>query len=199
VVSIFVVASLAPVYVSADTSVRVLTGSAPDTRIMPSNNFTVADAAQITGLRVNLPVPACDSTNSSVCDDLTLLNLQDGFDLRPRVTVPFSGAIDVSTVNSTDLFVLGPNGFRTPITQLVWDPSTYVLAGEPSDFLSEATVYAVVVTSGIKDPAGHSVVACDGACVSIFTTETATPELAKLRTALDTGSAYSAAGITTAE
>jgi hypothetical protein len=166
---------------------------------MPSNNFTVADAAQITGLRVNLPVPACDSTNSSVCDDLTLLNLQDGFDLRPRVTVPFSGAIDVSTVNSTDLFVIGPNGFRTPITQLVWDPSTYVLAGEPSDFLSEATVYAVVVTSGIKDPAGHSVVACDGACVSIFTTETATPELAKLRTALDTGSAYSAAGITTAE
>jgi hypothetical protein len=128
-----------------------------------------------------------------------LLNLQDGFDLRPRVTVPFSGAIDVSTVNSTDLFVIGPNGFRTPITQLVWDPSTYVLAGEPSDFLSEATVYAVVVTSGIKDPAGHSVVACDGACVSIFTTETATPELAKLRTALDTGSAYSAAGITTAE
>jgi hypothetical protein len=166
---------------------------------MPSNNFTVADAAQITGLRVNLPVPTCDSTNSSVCDDLTLLNLQDGFDLRPRVTVPFSGAIDVSTVNSTDLFVIGPNGFRTPITQLVWDPSTYVLAGEPSDFLSEATVYAVVVTSGIKDPAGHSVVACDGACVSIFTTETATPELAKLRTALDTGSAYSAAGITTAE
>jgi hypothetical protein len=128
-----------------------------------------------------------------------LLNLQDGFDLRPRVTVPFSGPIDASTVNPTNFFVAGPGGFRTPITQLVWDPSTNVLAGEPSDFLSEATTYVVVVTGGIKDPAGRAVNACGGACFSPFTTETATPELAKLRAALDNGSAYPAAGISAAE
>ena len=198
-VSIFVVASLVPVAVSADTSVKVMTGSTPDTRIMPSNSFTVPDPAQITGLRVNLPVPACNAMNSSVCDDLALLNLQDGFDLRPRVTVPFSGAIDAGTVNATNFFVIGPNGFRTPIIQLVWDPSTNVLAGEPSDFLSEATTYSVVVTGGIKDPAGRSVSACEGACISLFTTETATPELAKVRGALDNGSVYVAADITPPE
>jgi len=198
-VAIFVVAALIPVSASAAASVRVLSGSTPDTRIMPSNQYTVPDSAQITGRRINLPVPTCDSTNLSTCDDLRMLNLQDGFDLRPRVTVPFSGAIDVSTVSDTNLFVIGPNGFRTPLTQLVWDPSTDVLAGKPSDFLSEATTYSVVVTSGIKDLAGNSVIACNGACTSTFTTETATPELAKLRGALDSGSAYAIADITSPE
>jgi hypothetical protein len=195
----FVVASIAPLTVSADASVQVLTGSTPETRIMPSNTYTVSDSAQLTGRRVNLPLPNCDVANSSTCDDLRLLNLQDGFDLRPRVTVPFSGPIDVSTVNGANLFVIGPNGFRIPLTQLVWDPSTNVLAGEPSDFLSEATAYSVVVTNGIKDPAGNSVNACGGACASVFTTETATPELAKLRAELDSGNAYVAAGITPPE
>jgi hypothetical protein len=166
---------------------------------MPSNTYTVPDATQLTGMRVNLPVPLCDTTSSSICDDLTLLNLQDGFDLRPRVTVPFSGPINLGTVNATSFYVSGPGSFRTPITQLVWDPSTNVLAGEPSAFLSEATAYAVVVTGGIKDQGGHSVVACGGSCRSPFTTESATPELAKLRAALDSGSAYSAARITSAE
>jgi hypothetical protein len=193
------VAALLPITASAAPAVKVLTGSTPDTRIMPSNNFTVPDAAQLTGRRVNLPVPVCDATNSSICDDLTLLNLQDGFDLRPRVTVPFSGPIDVGTVNAASFYVTGPNGFRTPITQLVWNPSTNVLAGEPSDFLSEASSYTVVVTRDIKDTAGQRVTACGGACTSTFTTETATPELAKLRAALDNGSAYSAAGITAGE
>ncbi|MEA2655110.1 MAG: hypothetical protein QOI23_475 [Chloroflexota bacterium] len=198
-VATFVLAALIPITASAAASVKVLTGSTPDTRIMPSNTYTIADAAQLTGLRVNLPVPTCGSTNSSICDDLTLLNLQDGFDLRPRITVPFSGAIDITTVNAATFYLTGPTGFRTPITQLVWSPSTNVLAGEPSDFLSEAIAYSVVVTSGIKDTSGRSVIACNGACTSTFTTETATPELAKLRAALDSGSAYSAAGITTAD
>lgn len=197
--TILVVAALLPVTASAAAPVRVLTGTTPDTRTMPSNSYTVGDATQLTGRRVNLPVPVCDSTNSSVCDDLALLNLQDGFDLRPRVTVPFSGPINVSTVNATSFYVTGPNGFRTPITQLVWNPSTNVLAGEPSDFLSEATAYTVVVTRDIKDQTGQRVTACGGSCTSTFTTETATPELAKLRAALDNGSAYSAAGITAPE
>ena len=193
-----VIATL-PITASAAAPVQVLAGPTPDTRVMPSNRYTLPDASQLTGLRVNLPVPICDSTNSSVCDDLRLLNLQDGFDLRPRITVPFSGPIDVSTVNAASLYVTGPHGFRTPVAQLVWDPSTNVLAGEPSDFLSEATTYTVAVTNGIKDPSGHSVIACGGTCTSTFTTETATPELAKLRAALDSASAYATAGITSAE
>ena len=161
------VASLTPTTASAAARVQVHTGSTPDTRIMPSNSFTVADSSQLTGIRINLPVPVCDATNSSVCDDLTLLNLQDGFDLRPRVTVPFTGPIDVSTVTGSDFYMTGPAGFSTPITQLVWDPAANILAGEPSDFLRETTNYSVVVTSGIKDTSGRSVIACTGVCTSV--------------------------------
>jgi hypothetical protein len=57
-----------------------------------------------------------------------MLNKLDGFDLQPRVTIPFSGPIDVSSVNDTDVFVQGPGG-RTRLEQLVWDPATNVLAG----------------------------------------------------------------------
>jgi len=180
-------------------SVQVLTGTTPDTRIMPSNAFTVADSSQLTGIRINLPVPACTVINSSVCDDLNLLNLQDGFDLRPRVTVPFSGPIDVASVTPATFYVSGPGGFSTPIVQLVWDPSANVLAGEPSDFLAEATTYTVVVTNGVKDTSGRPLIGCGSACRSTFTTETATPELARLRAALDDGTAYSAAGIGAAD
>jgi len=188
-------ASLIPTTASASARVQVLTGTTPDAQIMPSNAFTVADATQITGIRVNLPVPVCDASTSSICDDIALLNLQDGFDLRPRVTVPFTGPIDASSVAPSDFYVTGPGGFTTPITQLVWDPVANVLAGEPSDFLTEATTYSVVVTGGIKDTSGRAVIACTSQCTSAFTTETATPELAKLRAALDSGDAYSQAGI----
>ena len=189
------VAALLPVPASAAAPVRVLTGATPETRMMPSNVFTTADANQLTARRINLPVPACDAAHQSICDDITLLNLEDGFDLRPRVTVPFTGAINPSTVNGSDFYVTGPNGFRTPIVQLVWDPVANVLAGEPSDFLTEATSYTVKVTGGIQDTAGHPVAACGGVCASTFTTETATPELQKLRQALDSGAADQAAGI----
>jgi hypothetical protein len=191
--------SLLPLPAGAQARVQVLTGSTPDTRVMPSNAFTVPDATQLTGLRVNFPVPACDAAHQSTCDDLTLLNQQDGFDLRPRVTVPFSGAIDVTSVNASDFYILGPGGFRTPVTQLVWDPQATVLAGEPSDFLAEATTYQVVVTNAIRDTQGGSVAACGGSCRSSFKTETATPELARLRGALDSGAAYAAAGISGGE
>src|SRR5258708_39643511 len=130
--------SLVPIHASADARVQVLTGTTPETRVMPSNAFTVADATQLTGIRINLPVPACNAATSSICDDLTLLNLEDGFDLRPRVTVPFTGPIDVTSVTPSDFYVTGPSGFRTPITQLVWDPAAIVLPGHPSTLLAYA-------------------------------------------------------------
>jgi len=192
--ALVLIGALAPLPASA-ARVQVLTGQTPDSRIMPSDVFTVADPAQLTGIRVNLPVPACGAADSSVCDDLRLLDRQDGFDLRPRVTVPFSGPIDIASVTASDFYVAGPAGFRSPITQLVWDPAANVLAGEPADFLLEGTRYQAVVTNAVRDAGGTPIVACGAACSSTFTTETATPELAKLRAALDSGAAYSAAGI----
>src|SRR5258708_17559018 len=100
---------------------------------------------QTRGSGVNLPGRVGDSRTSSICDDITLLNQQDGFDLRPRVTVPFSGPIDVSTVAPSDFYVTGPGGFTTPITQIVWDPIVNVLAGEPSAFLTAAAPHPAVI------------------------------------------------------
>ena len=65
----------------------------------PSDRFTVFDAEQLTGLRVNVPLPNC-ATNPSDCADLTLVNQLDGFNPQPRLSSPFDGAIDVNTVNS---------------------------------------------------------------------------------------------------
>ncbi len=178
----------------------VLTGSTPDTAIFPSDAFTVADAAQVTGRRVNLPLPACTQADYSWCDAITLVNQLDGFDVRPRVTIPFSGPIDLATVTPASVYIEGPGGFRTGLTQLVFDPATNVLAGQPVSYLNQDTTYRTVVTASLHDLGGHPVATCGGdRCTAHFTTESTTTQLARLRAALDDGSAYSAAGIDAAE
>jgi len=178
--------------------VHVLQGTAYRQAIFPNDALTVADPTQLTGKRVNFRVgvdyPACDATNYSICDGYTLLNTLDGFDLMPRVVVPFSGAIDVASVNANDFFIQGPGG-RTALLQLVWDPASNTLSGISNAFLQEDSQYDIVVTSAIKDPAGNAIDACGGACVVAFTTRSATPELENIRRTLDSGAAYTAAGI----
>jgi hypothetical protein len=84
--------------------IHVLFGlDAPEKGIFPNDAFTVADDAQKTGLRVKLPLPDC-SVRVSDCRDLALINVLDGFNLQPRVTVPFDGDIDPASVNSTNAF-----------------------------------------------------------------------------------------------
>ncbi len=61
--------------------------------------------SSLPGLRVNVPLPNC-ATNPSDCADLTLVNQLDGFNLQPRLSIPFDGAIDVSTVNSKTVFLI---------------------------------------------------------------------------------------------
>jgi hypothetical protein len=164
----------------------------------PNDALTVPDSTQLTGKRVNfrpgIDYPACGSTDYSTCDLYRQLNHLDGFDLQPRVTIPFSGPIDIKSVNDTDLFIQGPGG-RTALTQLVWDPAANTLSGISNAFLHEASVYDLVATSFIKDPGGNPVNACGGACVVPFTTQTASAELDHIRVALDNGSAFTAAGL----
>src|SRR4051812_39746459 len=78
--------------------------SAPTTAPFPSDRFTVPDDSQLTGLRVNLPSPDC-ALRPSDCADLAFLNKLDGFNVQPRVSIPFSGAIDPSTVTSETVFL----------------------------------------------------------------------------------------------
>ena len=69
---------------------------------------TVEDANQATGLRVSLPLPDC-AARPSDCEDVAVLNTLDGFSLQPRLSIPFSGAVELATVSSDTVFlVAGP-------------------------------------------------------------------------------------------
>ena len=71
--------------------------SSPASSPFPSDRFTVDDHDQKTGLRVSLPKPDC-AVRVSDCADIDVINTLDGFNLQPRLSIPFSGPIDVSTV-----------------------------------------------------------------------------------------------------
>ena len=61
----------------------------------PTNLDTTIDLTQLTGLRVSLPKPDC-TTHPSDCSDIDVLNTLDGFSVDARVSIPFSGPIDLS-------------------------------------------------------------------------------------------------------
>ena len=184
--------------VFASSSVAVVRGSHYGTRIFPDNAFTVSDRNQVTGRRVNfrqgVDYPtvggvvqrACTSADYSICDAFSELNKLDGFDLQPRVTVPFTGAIDLASVNDTDFFITSDTGsFASGLRQLTFDPATNTLAGISDAFLREDTSYRIHVSNGIRDSAGKAVSACDGSCVVRFTTRTASGELVRIRQSMD--------------
>ena len=132
--------------------------------IFPSDRFTVFDSSQNTLRRINLPVPAdCASAAPPTprwlqCQDISVLNTLDGFNIQPRLSVEFDGPIDVSTVNSESVFLvsLGLRSFgeRVGINQIVWDPATNTLHVESDALLEQHTTYAVVVTNRVRDASG---------------------------------------------
>jgi hypothetical protein len=125
----------------------------------PSDRLTVADATQRTGLRVALPLPSC-VVERSACDDLRLLNELDGFDLSPRLAIPFSGPVDPASVSLRSLFLVrlapGPPE-ATGIDRLVYDPDTHTLYARPETLLEPETRYGLVVTRALRDAAGRPV------------------------------------------
>lgn len=172
--------------------VSVVQGDHYGARIFPDNFFSVADAQQVTGLRVNfrgagVDYPACDlTTNYSICDAFAMLNKLDGFDLQPRVTVPLTGAVDLSTVDDSGFYITDDSGnFVSGMRQLTLDPATNTLAGIADQFLKEDTPYHVHVTAQIKDSGGNAIAACSGGCDVRFTTRTASAELVNIRKAMD--------------
>ena len=69
----------------------------PEVGPFPTDFLSVPDAAQKTGLRVNLPLPDCQARPND-CAELALINQLDGFHLHPRLRVRFSGPINPDTV-----------------------------------------------------------------------------------------------------
>jgi hypothetical protein len=141
----------------------------PDSGPFPSNVFTVADNTQNTGRRVNLPLPD-PTTHLSDYQDTEVLNTLDGFNLQPRLSIPFDGLINVNTVSSQDLFLVSlgdtlPGGAKggevVGINQIVWDPATTTLHVESDALLDQHTRYALIVTDGIHGSNGKPVEATD--------------------------------------
>ena len=187
-------ALLSPVLVlpaAAAPTVSVRAGATPETAVFPNDRFTVADARQGTGRRIAFPVPDCTAATRSTCDAVRLLNTLDGFDLQPRVFVPFTGDIDASTVLPTTAWIEGPGG-RVGLQQITFDPASDTLAATARQQLAERTRYTLVVSRGVKDTAGRPI---EAAVRVPFTTMSGTTELDKMRKALDSGAAYTAAGI----
>jgi hypothetical protein len=102
-----------PVVASAGVRVRADLRD-PSRTLFPSDHFTVADFTQNTFQRVHLPKPDC-RVQPVACEDIEVLNTLDGFNLQPRLTIPFSGAIDVASVSSDTIFLvsLGSSSART--------------------------------------------------------------------------------------
>jgi hypothetical protein len=131
----------------------------------PSDIFTVVDAAQATGRRVNLPYPDC-AARPSDCDDIGYLNTLDGFSLSTRISIPFDGAIDPTTVSDQNVFVITrsstlpvgePGGQVIAINQAIWDPATHTLHVEVNETLDQYRQYALVVTDSIHDEIGRRI------------------------------------------
>jgi hypothetical protein len=131
----------------------------------PSNWFTVPDPTHNTGRRVNLPFP--DRTVFvSDGEDIAVLNELDGFNLQPRLSVPFSGPIDVSSVTRSTVFLIrlgdtlapqDPGGQVVGINQVVWDVETNTLHAESDALLAQHTRFALIVTNGVRDADGDRV------------------------------------------
>ncbi|TMF57072.1 MAG: hypothetical protein E6I19_04260, partial [Chloroflexi bacterium] len=98
----------------------------------PTNLYTVHDGTQITGLRVDLPKPDC-AIHPSDCADIDVLDTLDGFNIQPRISIPFSAPIDLSTVSSSTVFLVGPGGHVVGINQAVWEPLTNTLHAESDE------------------------------------------------------------------
>ena len=130
----------------------------------PSNRFSVLEWSNKTLRRVNLPLPDC-AVRVSDCQDIAVINTLDGFSTQPRITVPFTGAIDPASVTSDTVYLLNLGdvqtgrglGTRVGINQRLWDPATNTMAFESDELLQEHTRYVLIVTNGVRDAAGKAI------------------------------------------
>ena len=130
----------------------------------PSDRYTQPDWSNRTFRRVSLPTPDC-TVRVSDYDDIRVINTLDGFSTQPRITVPFTGAIDASSVTSETVYLLNLGdvltarglGQKVGINQRLWDPATNTLVFEPDELLAEHSRYVLIVTSGVRDASGKPI------------------------------------------
>jgi hypothetical protein len=122
--------------------------------LFPSDRYTVPDQNQVTGLRVALRKPDC-SVHVSDCEDVDVVNQLDGFNVQPRIVIPFSGAIDLATVNRQGVYLLEVGSSRrVALNQLQWHQPSHTLVGAPDELLRQHQRYLLVVTDDVRDSNG---------------------------------------------
>ncbi len=151
----------------------------------PSNALTVADRAQKTGLRVNLPLPDC-TVQVTECNSVALLNQLDGFDLDPRIALTFDRAVSPSAAVAGVRITQQGGRFSTGLDRVVYDAATNTVYAHPVDQLAPGTTYRISFPAPRADRGGPR---------TEFTTLSATDGLTDMITQLDDGSAYRAAHI----
>jgi hypothetical protein len=154
----------------------------PERSPFPSDRYTVSDDAQNTGRRVNLPLPADCSATPTDCEDIIqLVNILDGFNPDPWLSIPFDGDLDVRTIKGNIILVsLGDTRMRAgnvdaadeegnpilpgsavgeviQINRIVWDPIKKTVHARPDVFLEEHTGFALVVTNRVHDSNGNPI------------------------------------------
>src|SRR5207249_3394721 len=101
---------------------------------------------------------------------LDVINTLDGFNLLPRLSIPFDSSIDVATATSQSIFLIslgstlpgGDTGGRlVGINRIVWDPSTNTLHAEADELLDQHTRYALIVTNRVCDTGGRPIEASE--------------------------------------
>jgi fermentation-respiration switch protein FrsA (DUF1100 family) len=172
--------------------------SRPEGAPFPNNRWTTFDFSQRTGLRVKLPKPDCAAFPTD-CTDIDVINTLDGFNVQPRISIPFSGPIDPASVSSSNVFLVRLPDFKvTGINQVTWTPATNTLHVESDQQLRQHTPYVLVVTTDIRDASGARIksawfknahllpgfagkVLSKLAVASLFTTQSVTPLLERVR------------------
>jgi len=132
--------------------------SSPSVGPYPNNALTIPAANQKTGLQVNLPLPAgCTLLSTSAqCTNTRLLNQLDGFSVNPRITVCFSGPVDVATLRQgIQILAADDEAPRIGINQVIFDPAAMCAYAKPDQVLDQQTRYLLVVTSDVADADGE--------------------------------------------
>lgn len=162
----------------------------------PSDRFTVGDETQNTCERIDLRTDwgrdraqDCSAPSQQFpndCVEVGIINQLDGFNVRPRFAIPFSGELDLGTVDSESIYLVklgnsliggAPScmapaaragdgddvvpaadaGWVVGIDQGVWDPETRTLHVEAAEVLDQHTRYVLFVTTKVTNLAGKPI------------------------------------------
>ena len=143
--------------------------------MFPTDELTIPDATQATGLRVNLPLPDCKA-QPSTCAEIAALNQLDGFNVNPRIAIRFSGPVDPNAARSAIFITPADAPFDvTAINQVVYDPVTFTIYAKPDDVLDQRRQYRLTVSCGT------GLLTCISPPSTLFTTLTVTTWLDRAR------------------